>query len=218
MSDNKQPILDLDENSFLWKTRLDAVEQLIRTIPTEGSREGTAETPKRVAKMYNEIFAGYSESPAEILSKTFATDVEGDDDADERDYDIYQNGIVAVSDIPFYSSCEHHMVPFFGKAHIAYIPRDRVVGLSKLARLTDCFAKRLQIQERLTRQIANAIEDNLDPLGVMVVIQAEHMCMAMRGIRKPGSLTTTSAVRGVFENDAAARAECLTILGLGGKK
>lgn len=189
--------------------RREAVQQLLNSIPTEGAREGTVETPERVAKMYDEIFAGYDEDPNEILGKTFATEVDTGDAGD-----IFSNGIVAVKDIPFYSSCEHHMVPFFGKVHIAYIPKDRVVGLSKLARLTDCFAKRLQIQERLTNQLANAIVTNLDPQGVMVVIQAEHLCMSMRGIRKPGSITLTSAVRGVFAEKKEARDECMAIFGL----
>lgn len=189
--------------------RAEAVYKLLKTIPTEGLREGTIDTPDRVAKMYDEIFAGYGEDPNEILGKTFATEVDTGEAGD-----IFANGIVAVKEIPFYSSCEHHMVPFFGKAHIAYIPKDRVVGISKLARLTDCFAKRLQIQERLTNQIANAIVDNLDPQGVMVVLQAEHLCMSMRGIRKPGTLTTTSAVRGVFAEKKEARDECMAIFGL----
>lgn len=190
--------------------RADAVWKLLKTIPTEGSRDGTKETPDRVARMYDEIFAGYEEDPNEILGKTFATEVDTGEAGD-----IFANGIVAVKEIPFYSSCEHHMVPFFGKAYIAYIPKDRVVGISKLARLTDCFAKRLQIQERLTNQIANAIVENLDPQGVMVVLQAEHLCMSMRGIRKPGTLTTTSAVRGVFAEKKEARDECLAIFGFG---
>lgn len=186
-----------------------AVQNLLNSIPGETDREGLQETPHRVAKMYEETMAGYLEDPMEILNKTFATEVDcgaGDD--------IFQNGIVAVKDIPFYSQCEHHMVPFFGTASIAYIPKGRVVGLSKLARLTDCFAKRLQIQERMTNQIANALVEALDPQGVMVVIQAEHLCMAMRGIKKPGTLTATSAVRGVFAEKKEARDECLTIFGL----
>ena len=194
--------------------RREAVDKLLHTIPTEGDREGTKETPERVAKMYDEIFAGYNEDYKEILSKTFATEVDRRDSEDVIG-DVFANGIVAVKEIPFYSCCEHHMVPFFGKAYIAYIPEERVVGLSKLARLTDCFAKRLQIQERLTNQIANALVECLDPLGVMVVLQAEHLCMSMRGIRKPGAITTTSAVRGVFAVKKDARDECLALFGVG---
>lgn len=211
MNNNNNDIMrEAELNSERKYSRKDAVWRLLKTIPTEGAREGTRETPARVAKMYDEIFAGYEMDPKEILSKTFATEVDCGAGSD-----IFQNGIVAVKEIPFYSSCEHHMVPFFGKAYIAYIPKDRVVGLSKLARLTDCFAKRLQIQERMTNQIANALVESLDPQGVMVVLQAEHLCMSMRGIRKPGTLTTTSAVRGVFAEKKEARDECLAIFGFG---
>lgn len=190
------------------KQRHSAIFQLLQTIPNEDPlREGLLDTPDRVARMYEEIFGGYEMNPDEILNKTFMSD----EDASE---DIYRNGIVAVKEIPFYSHCEHHMVPFIGHVWIAYIPKQRVVGLSKLARLVECYARRLQIQERMTTQIADAIERVLDPQGVMVVVQAEHLCMAMRGVKKPGTKTATSAVRGVFVQDAA-RAECLDLLGLG---
>lgn len=196
------------ENTTMEKRQL-AVYQLLSTIPHEDpKREGLLDTPYRVAKMYNEIFGGYEMDPLEILNKTFAVDDE-DDDAG-----LYQQGIVVVKDIPFYSHCEHHMVPFIGKVWVAYIPTKKVVGLSKIARLVECYARRLQIQERMTTQIADALVEALHPLGVMVVIEAEHLCMAMRGVKKPGTNTVTSAVRGVFAEDSAARAECMSLFGL----
>lgn len=181
--------------------RRQAVSLLLGTIGEKTDREGLVDTPNRVAEMYDEIFAGYLMDPKQILTTTFN---------EENHHEM-----VIVKDIPFYSHCEHHMVPFFGHAHIAYIPNGSVVGISKLARLTECFAKRLQIQERMTSQIADAIEELLSPMGVMVVIQAEHLCMEMRGVKKPGSNTITSAVRGVFkDNDNVARAEFLSLLDL----
>lgn len=192
--------------------RKQAVKMLLESIPGElAEREGLVETPTRVAKMYEEIFGGYEMDPDEILSKTFSIDSMHDDDEDVGD--IYNHGLVIVKDIPFYSHCEHHMVPFFGHIYIAYIPRKRVVGLSKLARLVECFARRLQIQERLTNEIADTIMDVLDPLGVMVVIKAEHLCMAMRGVKKPGANTVTSAIHGVFTTNDAARAEVMNLFG-----
>ena len=163
------------------------------------TREGLLETPARVAKAYREFYAGYGEDAAEILAKTFK-DVGGYDD------------IVLVRDIPFSSHCEHHMVPFVGKAHIAYLPHDGVVGLSKLARLVDVFARRLQTQENLTAQIIDALNESLNPRGAAVMLEAEHMCMSMRGIRKAGASTVTSAVRGVFRTDVASRAEAMRFL------
>lgn len=170
-----------------------AVHDLLVSIGEDPNREGLVDTPKRVAKMYEEIFAGYQQNPADILKTTF-------DDNGRQD-------MVIVGPISFYSHCEHHMVPFYGEAYIGYIPNGRVVGISKLARLVDCYARRLQIQERLTGQIADAIETNLKPFGVAVVIQAEHMCMAMRGVKKPGTKTTTAALHGIFKLDDKARAE-----------
>lgn len=191
--------------------RKDAVKMLLDSIPGENSkREGLVETPDRVARMYDEIFGGYEMNPLEVLNKTFTVDK-----AEQvRAGDIYQNGIVVVKDISFYSHCEHHMVPFIGKAWVAYIPTDKVVGLSKIARVVEGFARRLQIQERMTTQIADALEEALQPQGVMVVIEAEHLCMAMRGVKKPGTNTVTSSVRGVFAENDAARAECLNLFGL----
>lgn len=191
-----------------------AVTMLLKSIPNEDpDREGLADTPSRVAKMYEEIFGGYEMNPEEILAKTFDAGKMHDDLIDE-DVDIYCNGLVVVKDIPFYSHCEHHMVPFMGKVHIAYVPRDRVVGLSKLARLVECYARRLQIQERLTNQIMDAIKAYLEPLGVMVIIQAEHLCMSMRGVKKPGTKTVTSSIDGIFATSNDARAEVLSLIDL----
>ena len=183
-----------------------AVQLLLQSAGEDIYREGLVDTPKRVAKMYDDIFGGYSQDPQEILNVTFDPD---DDDAGEK-----YNSLVLVKDIPLYSHCEHHMVPFFGKAHIAYIPEGRVVGISKIARLVDCYAKRFQIQERLTSQIANDLERYLNPKGVAVVIEAEHMCMTMRGVRKPGSKTVTSQLTGVFLKEVDARAEFYSLIGL----
>ena len=184
--------------------RIKAADMLLSTFPKEAMGDGVKEeTPKRVAKMWNELLAGYDEDPAEILSKTFDVDAGGD---------VNGNGIVIVKDIPLFSQCEHHLVPFYGKVNIAYIPRNKVVGLSKFARLVECFGRRLQVQERLTKQIMDAIVDNLNPIGVMVVIEAEHMCMTMRGIQKPGTKTVTSRVSGVFFDKPEARAEALALL------
>ena len=180
--------------------RIDAVMQLLETIPNEQvTREGLLDTPKRVAKMYNEIFSGYESDPVSVLGTTFKQE--------------NHQEMVLLRDIPFYSHCEHHMVPFFGTVHIAYIPNGDIVGISKLARLVEVFARRLQVQERLTSQIADTIEQVLNPLGVAVVITAEHLCMTMRGVQKPGSKTTTSAMRGVFRDNANnAREELLLLL------
>ena len=165
-------------------------------------REGLLQTPERVAKMYAEVFDGYEQDPKQYLRTQFST----------SHNDLYEHGIVLVRDIEFYSHCEHHMVPFFGVAHIAYIPRDKVVGLSKFARLVNGYAHRLQVQERLTEQVANAIQEMLNPVGCMVVINAKHLCMCARGIRSAEANTTTSIVRGKFENDINARQEVLQLL------
>lgn len=177
-----------------------AVELLLESIGEDISREGLLDTPDRVARMYEEIFAGYDLNPEEILSTTF---------------DESHQELVLVKDIPFYSHCEHHMVPFFGKAHIAYIPQGKVVGISKLARLVECYAKRVQIQERMTSTIADDIDQYLTPRGVAVIIEAEHLCMGMRGIKKPGAKTVTSAMRGVFKDDGNnARMELMNLIKL----
>ncbi|GGL47063.1 GTP cyclohydrolase I FolE [Sporolactobacillus putidus] len=175
-----------------------AVRMILEAIGEDPDRQGLVETPQRVARMYEEIFQGMRQDPKTYLSKTF-------DEAHEE--------LVLVKDIPFYSMCEHHLVPFFGKAHVGYIPRGgRVTGLSKLARAVEAVAKRPQLQERLTTTVANSIVETLRPYGVIVVIEAEHMCMTMRGIKKPGAKTITSAVRGIFQTDRAARAEALSLI------
>ncbi|MFY4775972.1 GTP cyclohydrolase I FolE [Metabacillus sp. RGM 3146] len=176
----------------------EAVRNILEAIGEDPSREGLADTPKRVAKMYQEVFSGIGENPAEHFKTVFGEDHEE---------------LVLVKDIPFYSMCEHHLVPFFGQAHVAYIPRGgKVTGLSKIARALEAVAKRPQLQERITSTVANSLLESLDPHGVMVVVEAEHMCMTMRGVKKPGSKTVTSAVRGVFTDDAAARAEVMSLI------
>lgn len=180
---------------------IDCYRTLLRYMGEDPTREGLLETPARVLKSYQEHFAGYTQDPSQYLAKTF-TEVE--------DYDE----LVLVSDIEVFSHCEHHLVPFVGRAHVAYIPNGRIVGLSKLARVVDVFAKRLQVQEKLTAQIAGAIREHLEPLGVAVVLQCQHFCMCYRGVRKPGSWTTTSKLHGLFLSDPAARMELLTLIGL----
>ena len=166
----------------------EAVRTLIAWAGDDPSREGLLDTPRRVTKAYKEFFAGYEEDPKAILSKTFK-EVGGYDD------------IVMVKDIPFSSHCEHHMVPFVGKAHIAYLPHDGVVGISKLARLVEVFSKRLQVQEVLTAQIIDAINEHLNPRGAAVMLEAEHMCMSMRGVRAHGAMTVTQRFTGVFAEE-----------------
>lgn len=163
-----------------------AVRLLLEGIGEDINREGLADTPNRVARMYEEIYKGMEEDASVHLSKTFAVD---------------SNEIVVEKDITFYSTCEHHLMPFYGKAHIAYLPDGRVVGLSKLARTVEVYARRLQIQEQMTTQVAGAIMEYLKPQGVMVMVEAEHMCMTMRGVAKPGSRTVTMAARGCFQEN-----------------
>ncbi|WP_224702760.1 GTP cyclohydrolase I FolE [Devosia aquimaris] len=177
-----------------------AVRTLIAWAGDDPSREGLLETPARVAKAYGEFFAGYEQDAGTVLSKTFR-DVGGYDD------------IVLVRDIPFNSHCEHHMVPFVGKAHIAYLPHDGVVGLSKLARLVEVFARRLQTQENLTAQIVDAINEHLNPRGVAVMLEAEHMCMSMRGVRAHGASTITHRFTGVFAEDRVEQDRFLAMIG-----
>ena len=167
-----------------------AITLLLEGMGEDVSREGLVDTPDRIARMYTEILSGKEEKAEEILSKRFK---------------VENNECVLEKDIVFYSMCEHHLMPFYGKAHIAYIPDGEVVGLSKLARTVECYAKRLQLQEQLSAQVADAIMTHLHPKGVMVVMEAEHMCMTMRGVKKPGSKTVTVATRGVFETDSNAR-------------
>lgn len=183
------------------KPRIEAaVRELLLAIGEDPERDGLRSTPRRIAEMYEEIFSGLNEDPAEHLSVQF---------------EAGHSEIVMVRDIPLYSMCEHHLVPFLGRAHVAYIPGSggRITGLSKLARLVDTFARRPQVQERLTTQIADALQNALEPAGSLVVIEAEHLCMSMRGVRKPGAVTVTSAVRGAFESNPATRAEAMSLLG-----
>lgn len=177
--------------------RMEAVKMLLRSIGEDVNREGLLETPARVAKMYEEIFGGYSVDVSSLLTKTFAENV-GIEEA-SKDKPNYHQGMVIVRDIQFWSHCEHHMVPFFGKAHVGYIPNKEVVGISKIARVVDAYARRLQIQERLTSQIADLLWDELKPQGVIVVMEAQHLCMKMRGVKNPCADTITSTVRGIFE-------------------
>lgn len=176
-----------------------AVRTLLRWAGEDPDREGLQDTPKRVVRAYEELFGGYNQSAEEILGTIFE-EVSG------------YNDPVLVKDIPFFSHCEHHMVPIVGKAHIAYLPDNRVVGLSKIPRVVDMFARRLQTQESITAQVANALYTHLKPRGVAVLIEAEHMCMAMRGVKKQGSATITATYRGSYENDAKAQANFLMML------
>ena len=175
-----------------------AVREILVAIGEDPDREGLQDTPMRVAKAYDEFFAGLVQDPADVLGTTF---------------DIAHEELVLVKDIPFYSTCEHHLVPFVGTAHIGYIPspEGRVTGLSKLARLVEVYARRPQVQERLTTQIVEALMTHLDPRGAIVVIEAEHMCMSMRGVRKPGAKTVTSAVRGQLR-EASTRSEAMSLI------
>ena len=175
-----------------------AVKMMLEALGEDPDREGLRQTPQRVARMYEEIFSGINIDPKDILDVSFTE---------------YHDELVLVKDIPLYSMCEHHFLPFYGLAHVAYIPKGgKVVGISKLARVVEAYARRPQLQERLTSQIADCIFDTLNPMGVGVVIQAEHMCMTMRGVKKPGSMTVTSAVRGIFETRAETRAELFSLI------
>ena len=198
-------MLDSKENIELKEGKMDkekikrAVRDILEAIGEDPDREGLKETPDRVARMYEEIFCGIFQNPREHLKVTFP------EESHEE--------MVIVKDIPFYSCCEHHLVPFFGKAHVVYIPKGgRLTGLSKLARVVETIAKRPQLQERIAKETADIIMEELRPYGVMVVIEAEHMCMTMRGVKKPGSKTVTSAVRGVFAKDIATRTEAMNLI------
>lgn len=186
-----------------------AVAALLDSTGEDIRREGLYDTPKRVSKMYDEIFGGYDIDPKALLERTFAEDA-GIEEAGDGGVN-YLQGMVIVRDIKFYSHCEHHMVPFFGTVHVGYIPNKKVVGISKIARVVDAYARRLQIQERLTKQIADTIQEVLNPQGVMVVVEAEHLCMKMRGIKNPCADTVTSTVRGLFEQ-APTRQEFLQLI------
>ncbi len=174
-----------------------AVTEILQAIGEDPSREGLQDTPGRVAKMYAELLCGMKEDPHEHLGRVFTEKY---------------NEIVLLRDIPFFSVCEHHLLPFIGQAHVAYLPAGKVLGVSKLARIVDGFARRLQLQERLTEQIAEFLMKNLEPQGVAVVLEASHSCMTIRGARKPGSLMVTSALRGIFIRDPRSRAEVLSLM------
>jgi GTP cyclohydrolase I len=176
-----------------------AVRELLIAVGEDPDREGLQATPGRVARAYAEVFAGLFVDPDDVLQTTF---------------DEHHDELVLVKDIPIYSTCEHHLVPWHGTAAVGYIPGSdgRITGLSKLARVVDLYARRPQVQERLTSQVADAVLKRLDPQGVIVVVQAEHLCMSMRGIRKPGTMTMTSAVRGIFKSDSRTRAEALNLI------
>jgi GTP cyclohydrolase I len=176
-----------------------AIRELLRAVGEDPDREGLRETPARVARAYAEIFAGLYADPDAVLDKTF---------------DENHSELILVRDIPLFSQCEHHLLPFHGFAHVGYIPSEtgHVTGLSKIARLVDLYARRPQVQERITAQVADALVRKLNPQGVIVVIDAEHLCMGMRGIRKPGSRTTTSAVRGLFQTSPSSRAEAMSLI------
>lgn len=196
--DGAQPPV-MRHRGFDYERAEAAVRELLLACGEDPDREGLRETPARVARAYREMFAGLYTDPDLVLSKTF-------EESHEE--------LVLIKDIPLYSSCEHHLLPFHGVAHVGYIPdvHGRVTGLSKIARLVDLYARRPQVQERLTSQIADALVRRLDPRGVMVVIEAEHLCMGVRGIRKPGAVTTTSSVRGLFKTSASSRAEALALI------
>lgn len=200
------PLHPVAEESGIQKKRIAvAVREILIAIGEDPDRDGLLRTPERIGEMYAEIFSGMHDDPSRHLAVTF-----------EAEHDE----MVMIRDIPLASVCEHHLIPFTGRAHVAYIPGDdgRITGLSKIARLVDGFAKRPQVQERLTTQIADALVDVLDPDGVFVVIEAEHLCMSMRGVRKPGALTVTSAVRGLFKANPATRAEAMSFIGQAGRR
>lgn len=184
----------IDENKIKQ-----AVKMIIEAIGEDPKREGLIETPDRIARMYGEIFKGLNQTPENHLKKTFTVD---------------SDDIILEKDIQFYSMCEHHLVPFYGKAHVAYICNGKVAGLSKLARTVEVFAKRPQLQERITTQVADSIMEYLDAKGVMVVIEAEHMCMTMRGVKKPGSKTVTVVTRGVFKEDCKLKEEVYKMINM----
>jgi GTP cyclohydrolase I len=191
---------DLQPVGYDYDKVAKGVRLILEGIGEEPDRGGLQDTPDRVARMYQEVFAGNGNDPADLV-----TVVKGAD----------HDEMIMVKDVPLYSMCEHHLVPFIGKAHVAYIPdvEGRITGLSKIARVVDLLAKRAQVQERLTTEIADTLDQALSPRGVFVVVEAEHLCMTMRGIKKPGSMTVTSAVRGLFRSDSRTRAEAMAHIG-----
>lgn len=173
------------------------IREILKLVGEDVDREGLLDTPARVTRMYEEIFAGYSADPREVLGVTF---------------DEQHEELVIIKDIVYYSQCEHHMAPFFGKVHVGYIPSGKIAGLSKFARLVEAVTRKLQVQERITSEIADLMDEVLKPHGVMVVVEGEHLCMCARGVKKPGSKTVTSGVRGLFRTDSALRAEFLSLI------
>ena len=200
MSD-REPLEESNDNEIVNKVDLPRIERAVREILAavgeDPDREGLLETPARVGRMYAELFSGLRADPSRHLRKVF-----------QEEYDE----LVLIRDISFNSMCEHHLLPFMGVAHVGYLPRGKVVGLSKLARIVEEISKRPQVQERMTHQIADLMDRERDPKGVVVVIEAEHSCMTIRGIRKPGSLTVTSAVRGLFKTNESSRAEAMSLI------
>lgn len=197
--ENQTSVALTDQKNKVDRPKIEkAITMLLEAVGEDPTREGLVDTPKRVAKMYEEMFEGLHVDPKEYFRTVFNEDHEE---------------LVFVKDIPFYSMCEHHLVPFFGKAHVAYLPKDgKVTGLSKLARAVESTARRPQLQERITSTVADAIMEMLAPHGAMVIVEAEHMCMTMRGVKKPGAMTVTTAARGVFEKDAIRRNEVLALM------
>lgn len=190
--------MDNDKQSRFDLPRIKrAVEEILEAVGENPKREGLKDTPQRVARMYHELLEGFDSDPKQHLDSVFT------ENCDE---------VVLLRDVPFFSVCEHHLMPFIGKAHIAYLPAEKVLGVSKLARIVDCFAKRLQVQERLTAQIADFLTEHLMPQGTAVVLEASHSCMTIRGIKKPGSVMVTSALRGIFKKDPRSRAEVLGLM------
>jgi len=199
MTDHDDDLLEPRMNTVDHDKIENAVRDILEAIGEDPNRDGLLDTPARVARMYAEISGGLKENPDEHLLKVF---------------DVDHDEMIMVRDIPIYSMCEHHLLPFYGTAHVAYLPKPggKITGLSKIARLVDGYARRPQVQERLTRQVADAVQKILDPAGVLVVVEAEHMCMSMRGVRKPGSSTVTSAVHGMFRDNPASRAEAMRFI------
>ena len=191
-------VIELRKRESHKTTVEDSVRQILAYIGEDPNREGLVKTPYRVARAYEYLTKGYDQDPKEVINKAMFTE-------------DYQE-MVLVKDIDFFSLCEHHLLPFFGRAHVAYIPKHRIVGLSKVARLVEVFSRRLQVQERLTTQVANTIMEELDPLGVGVVIRAEHLCMRMRGVEKQNSIVTTSAMLGAFRTQQPTREEFITLV------
>jgi GTP cyclohydrolase IA len=191
-------VVELRKQANQKTTVEDSVRQILSHIGEDPTREGLVKTPYRVARAYEYLTKGYDQDPKEVINKAMFTE----------DY----SEMVLVKDIDFFSLCEHHLLPFFGRANVAYIPQHRIVGLSKVARLVEVFSRRLQVQERLTTQVANTIMEELDPLGVGVIIRAEHLCMRMRGVEKQNSIVTTSAMLGAFRNQQATREEFITLV------